>query len=85
MRAEKLIIINIIKDQEPFTTVFIPEPILDKFEYVDFSILTARDFDLVRDIPKTLLEPGLITRMDPENPRRRRFGSSLVRVFDGEL
>jgi hypothetical protein len=48
-------------------------------------ILTARDFNLVRDIPKALLEPGFITRMDPKHPCRRRLGSDLVGVFDGKL
>jgi hypothetical protein len=80
-----LLIINIIKDEKPFTSVLIPEAILDKFEYVDFNVLTAWEFDLVRDIPKTLLQPGFITRMDPKYPGPRRLGSHLIGVFDGEL
>lgn len=40
---------------------------------------------MVCNIPETVFEPGFITRIDPENLYRRRFGSNLVRVFDGKL
>ncbi|KOS38477.1 hypothetical protein ACN38_g10703 [Penicillium nordicum] len=42
--------------------------------------LTTRDFNLVRDVPETLFKSGFITRMDPEKPCCRRFGSDLVKV-----
>jgi hypothetical protein len=83
--VEELVIVNIIKDTDPFSCLFIPKPVLDKFIYVDFRILTTGDLNLVRNVPETLLEPGFITRMDPEDPCRRRFGPNPVGVFDGKL
>lgn len=57
-----------IKDRNPISYLFIAEPVFDQSEYVNFSILTTRDFNQVRDVPETLLKSGFIARMDPENP-----------------
>jgi hypothetical protein len=69
--VKELIIIYIIKNENPLPSLLIPEPILDQFEYVGFWILAPGDFDLIRNVPKTLLESDFVTRMDPENPCRR--------------
>ncbi|KAJ6101901.1 hypothetical protein N7486_004328 [Penicillium sp. IBT 16267x] len=84
-QAKKLVLIDIIKDTHPFPYLLVPKPGFDQFEHIDFRILTTRNFDLVRDIPETLLEPGFVTRMDLEDPCCRRFGPNPIGVFDGKL
>ena len=80
---KNLVIIDIIKDANPFSYLLIMEPVLYEFEYIRLRILTTWDFDPVCDFPETLLEPGFGTPMHPENPYSRRLGSDLVRVFAG--
>lgn len=65
---QQSVIINIVNNTDPFSFPLIPKPVLDKFENVGFWILPAGDFYLIRNLPKTLLEPSFVTRMDPENP-----------------
>jgi hypothetical protein len=83
--AKELIIIYIIKDKSPLPSLSIPEPIFDQFEYIDLGILTPGNFNLVRNLPETLLEPGRVTRMDPENPCCWRLASGAVGELDGKL
>lgn len=60
------IVINIIKNQQPLSSLAIVEPALNELEYVHFGILEPEHFDLVGDIPETLLKPDRVTCMDPE-------------------
>jgi hypothetical protein len=81
----KFIIIKIIKNQQPLSSLAIPELVFDKLEYVDRWILTPGNFCLVGDIAETLLEPSRVTCMYPENPGSRQLASDSIRVFDTKL
>lgn len=83
--AERLIIIDIVKDQNPLPSLPIPEPIFNQLKYISLRILTSGNPDLVRNLPETLLKPGCVARMHPENPCRRRFASDTIGIFDGKL
>jgi hypothetical protein len=54
-------IIDIIKDKNPSSSLLIPEPALDQFKYVGLLILAPRNFDLVGYVSEALLKPGCVT------------------------
>jgi hypothetical protein len=65
---KKIIVINIVKDQNPFPSLLISEPIFDQLEQVDLRIVTIWDFDLLGYVAETLLETRSIACMHPKNP-----------------
>ena len=82
---EEASIVNIIKYKNPSSLPLVSQPVVHQLEYVGFWVLSAGDLDEVGNVTIALFESGLVTRVDPENPR---FGRSLldpVRIFDGEL
>lgn len=67
--AKELIVVNIIKDENPFPDLVILQPIYDELEYIDVVNMAPRNIDSIRKITETLLTASYVTCMDPENPR----------------
>lgn len=66
---EKIIVIEIIQDENPISSLCIIEPITEELEYMYFGILPASYLGAVGDFSATLLKASCIARINPENPR----------------
>jgi hypothetical protein len=83
--TKKVIIINIIKNQDPSSLSAILQPFMNKLIYIGLGILPASDFHSVCNLPKTLLETSYVASMDPKNPRFWGVFPDSMRVFHGKL
>lgn len=82
---KKACIINIVKNQSPFSALLAAQPISHKPEDVFLRIAPPRNLDKVGDLPETLFVSPNITRGDPEYPGIWRPLAGFVRVFNGQL
>lgn len=82
--AKELVIINIIKDKNPFSDLPILQPVPEELEDIRVAILAPGNLSTVGKVAETFLAAGRITRMNPENPGVRGFLPDSVAVFDGE-
>lgn len=82
---EEFIIVEVIKNENPFPIISIMQPVMKEFEYIRLRILPVGYFNSVGYLPATLLETSCITRMNPENPCFGRSISNSMTVFNGKL
>jgi hypothetical protein len=62
-------IIGVVEDKKPLSIPLVSQPVVNELEYVRPQVFPGRNLDMVCDFPITLLEPGGVARVDPENPR----------------
>jgi hypothetical protein len=82
---KEMSIVGIIEDDKPLSLLLVAQPVVNELKYIRLRVVPARDLNPVRNFPKTLLEPGRVARVYPENPRLWRSVSHSVGVFDGKL
>ena len=82
--AKELVIIDIIKDKNPFSDLPILQPVPEELENISVAILAPGNLSTVGKVAETFLAARRITRMNPENPGVRRLLPDSVAVFDGE-
>jgi hypothetical protein len=78
-------IVDVVEDKDPLSLPFVSQPVVNQLKYVGLRIIPVRDLDVVGNFPKTLLETGGITRVDPEHARIGRSLFKSIAVFDGKL
>jgi hypothetical protein len=78
-------IINIIKYQYPLSILAIPQPVVHKLKDISLGIPPSKQLDHVGNLPITLLKPGRVAGMDPENPYIRRPVVGLICIFNRKL
>lgn len=66
---EKIIVVEIIQDEKPISSLCIIEPITEELEDIDLGVLPASYLGAVGDFSATLLKASCIARINPENPR----------------
>lgn len=82
--AKELVVVDIIKDKDPFSDLSILQPVPEELRYIGVAVLAPGDLNAVGNVADTFLAARRITRVYPENPRLGRFMSNSVAVFDGE-
>lgn len=82
---EKLIVVHVVKNQDPVFFSLVLKPVMEKFENICLRVMPGRDLDSVCNIATALLETGRVTCVDPEYPCLGRPISYAVCVFDGNL
>lgn len=82
---EKLIVVEIIQDENPICSLGVIEPIMEQFEDICREILPTRYFSSLGNLPAILLKASRITRMNPEDPCLRRLFSNSIAILYREL
>jgi hypothetical protein len=66
--ANKLVVINIIEDENPFSDRLVQQPVPDELKNICVTLLPSGNFGSTGDVSKTLLAAGRVTSIYPEDP-----------------
>jgi hypothetical protein len=61
-------VIDIVKDEEPLSILFVAQPVTNKLKDIGFRILPTNDLDPVGNLAIALLKASCVARVDPKNP-----------------